>query len=156
MFFWNSLAFSMIQKILAIWPLVPLLFLNPAWSSGSSWLIHCWSHSWRILSFTLLVCEMSAIVRWFEHSSLVLLFFGIGMKTDLFQSCGCCWVFQMCWHIECSILTSSSFRTWTCLTGTPSPPLALFIVMLPKPTWLFTPGCLALDEWSYHRGCWGH
>ena len=30
MFFWNSLAFSMIQQILAIWFLVPLPFLNPA------------------------------------------------------------------------------------------------------------------------------
>ena len=44
---------------------------------------------------------MSAIVWWFEHS-LALPFFGIGMKTDLFQSCGHCWVFQICWHIECS------------------------------------------------------
>ena len=34
---------------------------------------------------------MSAIVRLFEHS-LALLFFGIGMKTALFQSCGHCWV----------------------------------------------------------------
>ena len=34
-----------------------------------------------------LVCEMSAIVRKSEHS-LALLFFGIGMKTDLFQLCG--------------------------------------------------------------------
>ena len=38
---------------------------------------------WRILSITLLACEMSAIVREFEHS-LVLSFFGIGMKTGLF------------------------------------------------------------------------
>ena len=44
---------------------------------------------WRILSITLLACEMSAIVRSFEHS-LALPFFGIGMKTDLFQSCGHC------------------------------------------------------------------
>ena len=36
MFFWNSLAFSMIQWMLAIWPLVPLPFLKPAWTSGSS------------------------------------------------------------------------------------------------------------------------
>ena len=36
MFFWNSLAFSMIQRILAIWSLVPLPFLKPAWTSGSS------------------------------------------------------------------------------------------------------------------------
>ena len=59
-------------------------------------------------------------------------FFGIGMKTDLFQSCGHCWVFQICWHIECSIFTSSSFRIWNSSTGIPSLPLALFVVMLPK------------------------
>ena len=39
-----------------------------------------------------------------EHS-LELPFFGIGMKTALFQSCGHYWVFQICWHIECSTLT---------------------------------------------------
>ena len=54
------------------------------------------------------------------------------MKTDLFQSCGYCWVFQICWHIECSTFRASSFRTWKSSTGIPSPPLALFIVMLPK------------------------
>ena len=59
-------------------------------------------------------------------------FFGIGMKTDLFQSCGHCWVFQICWHIECSTFTASSFRIWNGSTGIASPPLALFIVMLPK------------------------
>ena len=32
------------------------------------------------------------------------------MKTDLFQSCGHCWVFQICQHIECSTLTASSLR----------------------------------------------
>ena len=31
-FFWNSLAFSMIQWMLAIWSLVPLPFLNSAWT----------------------------------------------------------------------------------------------------------------------------
>ena len=54
------------------------------------------------------------------------------MKTDLFQSCGHCWVFQVCWYTECSTFTASSFRTWNSSTGIPSPPLALFIVMLPK------------------------
>ena len=43
MFFWNSLAFLMIQQMLAIWSLVPLPFLNPAWTSGSSWFTYCWS-----------------------------------------------------------------------------------------------------------------
>ena len=64
--------------------------------------------------------------------SLALPFFGIGMKTDLFQSCGHCWVFQICWHIECSIFTESYFRIWNSSTGIPSHPLALFIVMFPK------------------------
>ena len=54
------------------------------------------------------------------------------MKTDLFQSCDHCWVFQICWHIECSTFTASSFRIWNSSTGIPSPPLALFIVMLSK------------------------
>ena len=45
--------------------------------------------NWRILSITLLACEMSAIVQQVGHS-LALPFFGIGMKTDLFQSCGHC------------------------------------------------------------------
>ena len=42
MFFWNSLAFSMIQRMLAIWSLVPLPFLKPAWTSGSSRFMYCW------------------------------------------------------------------------------------------------------------------
>ena len=54
------------------------------------------------------------------------------MKTDHFQSCGHCWVFQICWHIECSTFTASTFRIWNSSTGVPSPPLALFVVMLHK------------------------
>ena len=54
------------------------------------------------------------------------------MKTDLFQSHGHCWILQIFWHIECSSLTASSFRIWNSSTGIPSPPLALFVVMLPK------------------------
>ena len=54
------------------------------------------------------------------------------MKTDLFQSCGHCWVFQICLHIECSTFTASSFRIWNSSTGIPSPPLFLFLVLLPK------------------------
>ena len=54
------------------------------------------------------------------------------MKTDLFQSCGHCWVFRICWHIDYSTFTASSFRIWNSLVGIPSPPLALFLVMLLK------------------------
>ena len=106
-FFQNSLAFSMIQWMLATWSLVPLPFLNPAWTSGGSRFLYYWNLAWKILSITLLTCEMSAIVQKFGHS-LALSFFGIGMKTDLFQSCGHCWVFQTCYYIECSTFTASS------------------------------------------------
>ena len=54
------------------------------------------------------------------------------MKTDVFQSCGHCWVFQICWYLVCSTFTASSFRIWNSSTGIPSPPLALFTVMFPK------------------------
>jgi len=79
-------------------------------------------------------------------------FFEIGMKTDLLQSCGHCWGFQISWHIGFSSFTASSFRIWNSSTGIPSPPLALFIVMLPHLTshsrmsgsrWLITPWWLS-------------
>ena len=54
------------------------------------------------------------------------------MKTDLFQSCGHCWAFQIWEHIDWSTLTASSFRIWNSSAGIPSLPPALFVVMLPK------------------------
>ena len=90
--------------MLAVWSLVPLPFLNATWTSGNSRFTYCWSLAWRILSITLLACEMSAIVWQFEHSS-ALPFFGIGMKTDLFQSCGHCWIFYNCNTNNQNILT---------------------------------------------------
>ena len=107
MFFWNSLGFSMIQWMLTIWSLVPLPLWNPAYASGNSWFMYCWSLAWRIWSITLLAHEVCTIV-WHSEHSLALPFFGIRMKTDLFQVCGHCWVFQIVWHIECSTLTASS------------------------------------------------
>ena len=79
MFFWNSVAFSLIQWMLAIWSVVSLPFLNPAWTSGSFQYTYCRSLTWRILSITLPACEMSAIVWWFEHS-LALPFLGLEWK----------------------------------------------------------------------------
>ena len=131
MSFWNSLAFLMVQWMLTILTLILLPFLNPAWISGSPLFTNCRSLVWRILSINLLACEVSAIVWYFDHS-LALPFFGIGMKPDLFPSSDHCWIFQICWHIEFNTCTASSFRIWNCSTGIPSPPLALFIVILPK------------------------
>ena len=131
MFSWNSLAFSKIQWMLAIWFLVPLPFLNPGWTSGSSQFTYCWSRACWILSITLLVWKMSAIVWWFEQSLLVP-FLRIGRRVDLFQSCGHCWVFQICWHIECSTLIASSFRILNSSAGMLLPSLALLAAVLPK------------------------
>ena len=130
-FSWNSLAPLMIQWMLAIWSLVPLPFLNPAWTSGSSWSMYCWSMAWRILSITLLSCEMSA------NCVVVWAFFDIAFLWDWnenwpFPVLWPCWVFQICWHIECSTFTASSFRTGNSSTGILSPQLALFVVILPK------------------------
>ena len=71
------------------------------------------------------------------QSTVVWTFFGLALlwdwnETDLFQSCGHCWVFQICWHIECSTWRASAFRIWNHWTRILSPPLALFIVMLLK------------------------
>jgi len=62
MFFWNSLAFSMIQQMLAIWSLVLLPFVKLAWTSGRSQLTYCWNLVWRILSITSMWDECNCAV----------------------------------------------------------------------------------------------
>ena len=83
------------------------------------------------------------------------------MKRNPFQSYGHCFVFQMCWRIERSTLTASFFfRIRNSSAGIPSPPLALFIVMLPKAhltshskvsgsRWVITPSWLSGSWWSF-------
>ena len=88
-------------------------------SMGSLRVAHDWATSLSLFTF------LHWRRKWHEME-------GNGMKTDLFPSCGHCWVFQICWHIECSTSTASSFRIWNSSTGIPSPPLALFVVMLCK------------------------
>ena len=66
---------------------------------------------------------------WDECNCVVVrAYFGIAFLWDwnenwLFQSHDHCWVFQICWHIECSTFTASSFTIWNSSTGIPSPPL---------------------------------
>ena len=107
---------------------------------------------------TLLVCEMSAIV--------VCAFFGIAFLWDWNENwpCPVLWPllsFQICWHIECSTFTASSFRIWNSSTEIPSP-LALFVVMLPKAhlsshprmsgsRWVITPSWLSGSWRSFLR-----
>ena len=49
--------------MLAIWSLVSLPFLNPAWTSGSLWFTYSWSLAWRILSINLLACVAAAAAK---------------------------------------------------------------------------------------------
>ena len=144
----------MIQRMLVIWSLVPLPFLNPAWTSGSSGFTYFWSLAWRILSTILLACEMSAMC-----SSLNIIW--NWNENWLFQPCGHCWVFQICWHIACSTFTASSFSIWSSSTGILSLPLTLFVTMLPKAhltshsrmsgsRWVITPSWLS-GSWRSFR-----
>jgi len=77
------------------------------------------------------------------------------MKTDLFQSCGHCWVFHIYWYTEYRTFTAY-FRIWNSSAGVSSPPLSLFVVMLPKAPLVRPPGYLAVGEWSHHHGYLGH
>ena len=76
-FFWNSLAFSMIQCMLAVWSLVPLPFLNLACLSGNSQFTYSWSLAWRILNITLPTCEMTTI-----YSSLNILWHCLSLELE--------------------------------------------------------------------------
>ena len=117
--------------MLAIWsPLVPLPFLNTAWTSRSSWFTYCWSLAWRILSISFPAYEMSAmnilciafLWDWNENRP-----FPVLRSLLSFPDLLAYWLSQ-----HHSTFTASSFRIWNSSTEIPSPALALFIVMLPK------------------------
>ena len=65
------------------------LFLKPPWISGSSRFTYCWSLAWRILSITLLTCEMSATVQ------VVWAVFGIAFLWDWNKN----WPFPVLWPL---------------------------------------------------------
>ena len=96
---------------------------------------------WKFLVRVLLKPSLENFEHYFDSvwnecsCAVVWTFFGIALLWDwneIFQSCGHCWVFQICWYIECSTFTASSFRIWNSSAGIQSPPLALFVVILPK------------------------
>ena len=87
-FFWNSLAFSMIQWMLPIWSLVPLPFLKPAWTSGSSCI---WKLLWKhvLENFEYYFASM-----WDECNYVVVwTFFGIAFFWDWNEN----WPFPVLW-----------------------------------------------------------
>ena len=129
MSFWNSLAFSIIQRTsnlisgssafskstVSIWKFLVHILLKPDLKNFDHYFASLWNkHN----------------LQYFEHT-LALPFFGIGMNTNFFQSCGYCWVFQICWHIECGTFIASSLgfeivQLEFCHLN------QLFVVMLPK------------------------
>ena len=135
----------MIQQMLAIWSLVPLPFLKPAWTSGSSQFMYCWSLAWSFKHYftsvwdkcsCAVVWTFFAFVRhWNENWSFPVLW-------------PLLWVFQICWHIECSTFTASSFRIWNSWTGIPSPTLALFCSLV-----LYNSALCKRRSTSWHQDC---
>ena len=114
--------------------------------SGSSALYKSSLNIWKFMVRILLKPDLENFqhyftIMWEESNCMVVwAFFDTAFLWDWNEkwhchSCGHCWVFQICWHVECSIFKASSFRIWNSSTGIPSPPLALFIVKLPKAHW---------------------
>ena len=90
----SSSAFS--KSSLNIWNFTVHILLKPGLENFEHYFASVWD-------------ECSCAVVW--------TFFGISFLWDWnenwpFQSCGHCWVFQICWNIECSTFTASSFRIW--------------------------------------------
>ena len=154
---------------------LPCFFDDPAdvgnWISGSSAFLKSSLNICKFMVHILLKPGLENFEHyfasvWHEYNCpVVWTFFGIAFLWDWnenqpFLSCGHCWVFQICWHIECSTFIASSFRIWNSSTGIPSPPLALFIEMLPKAhlishsrmsgsRWVLTPSWLSVSWRSF-------
>ena len=76
---------------------------------------------WKLTVHVLLKSDLENFEHYFAsmwdecNCAVVWAFVGIAFLWDwsenrAFQSCGHWWVFQICWHIECSTFTASSFR----------------------------------------------
>ena len=127
-----------------------LPFLKPAWKSGSSRFVYCWSLAWRILGITLLAYEMSALCSSL-NILLHCLFLGLEWKLTFSSLVTTAEFSKFVGMFEYSTFTAPSFRIWNSSTVIPSP-LVLFIVMLLKAHLTCIPGYLALVEWSHQHG----
>ena len=156
MFFWNSHFFndpadvgnlisgsSAFSKTnLNIWKLTVHILLKPGLENFEHYFTSLWNECNCVVVWEFF--GIAFLWDWNEisfHGNFNSLEFNSNFQIEFqnsihwkwnFQSCGHCWVFQISWHIECSTVTASSFRIWNSSTGNPSPPLAFFILMLPK------------------------
>ena len=109
----GSSAFS--KTSLNIWKLMVLVLLKPGFENFEHYFTGLWD-------------EYNCEVVW--------PFFGIAFRWDWNENwpIPVLWpllIFQICWRIECITFTASSLRVWNSSTGIPSPPLALFVMVLP-------------------------
>ena len=150
MFSWNSHFFDDPQT-LAIWSLVPLPFLKPAWNLE----VHgpCTVEAW-LTEFWALLCYR---MRWVQMcSSLSILWHYLSLRLEwkltFSSSVGTCDFSKSAGILSAALSQHhlSGFES----TGIPSPPLALFIVTLPKAhltshsrmsgsRWMITPSWLS-------------
>ena len=118
--FLEFFCFSYDPAVLAIWSLVPLPFLNSS------------LNIWKFLVHVLLKPSLENFEHYFArvwdecNCTVVWTIFGIAFLSYWnenwpFPSCSHCWVFQICWYIECSTFTASSFRIRNSPAGIPSP-----------------------------------
>ena len=107
--------FSAFSKLsLYIWKVSVHILLKPSLKDFEHYLASTWNKCNFVVVWTFL--GTSLLCDWNEN--------------QLFQSCGHCWVFQICWHIEYSTFRTSSFRIWNSSAGIPTPPVALSIVIV--------------------------
>ena len=137
--------------------------------SGSSAFYKSSLNIWKFTAHTLLKPGLENFEHYFasvwdEYNwAVVWTFFGIAFLWDwnenwpflvlwpLLSFPNCWHIFQICWHIECNTFTASSFRILNRSTGIPSPPLALFTLMLPKAHLSSYSSILALVGWSHYH-----
>ena len=158
---WSGISISLRISHSLLWSTQSLQWSKSKWFSGipllSLWSTECWQfdrwflclskaslYIWKFLVHILLKPSLNN----FEHNltsmrnelyCLVVFwtFFGIALLWDWNENwhflvlCHC-WVFQICWHIDCSTLAVLSFRIWNNPARIPSHPLALSVVILPK------------------------
>ena len=87
-------SFTFSTTSLNIWKFMVHVLLKPGLENFEHYFTSMWDE-----------CNCMGVWAFFRIA-----FLWSGMKTDLFQFCGHCWVFQICWHIECSTFMASSFR----------------------------------------------
>ena len=128
MFYWNSLAF---------------LWSNNVGHSGSSAFSRCSLNICKFMVhiplkpglenfehyFTGMWDECNCAVVW---ACFGLPIFGVGMKMTFSSPVDTAQFSKYAGTLSAAFSAASSFRIWNSSTGIPSPPLAYFVVMLPK------------------------